>query len=42
MYANGDNVTMLGCQNVGNSRWCEVEMMSDMRERGWVNARYLQ
>ncbi|SNT41132.1 SH3 domain-containing protein [Tropicimonas sediminicola] len=40
--ANGDNVTMLGCQNVGNSRWCEIEMMSDMRERGWVNARYLQ
>lgn len=40
--ANGDNVRMLGCQNVGSARWCEIEMQSDMRERGWVNARYLQ
>jgi uncharacterized protein YraI len=39
--ANGDNVRMLGCQNVGSARWCEIEMQSDMRERGWVNARYL-
>lgn len=39
---NGDNVRMLGCQNVGAARWCEIEMQSDMRERGWVNARYLQ
>ena len=39
--ANGDSVRMLGCENVGNSRWCEIEMMTDMRERGWVNARYL-
>ncbi len=40
--ANGDNVRMLGCQDVGNSRWCEIEMMTEMKERGWVNARYLQ
>ena len=40
--ANGDSVRMLGCQDVGSSRWCEIEMMTDMRERGWVNARYLQ
>jgi uncharacterized protein YgiM (DUF1202 family) len=39
--ANGDSVRVLGCENVGNSRWCEIEMMTDMRERGWVNARYL-
>ncbi len=39
--ANGDNVRMLGCQSVGSARWCEIEMQSDMRERGWVNARYL-
>ena len=39
--ANGDSVRMLGCQDVGSSRWCEIEMMTDMRERGWVNARYL-
>ncbi len=38
---NGDTVRMLGCENVGNSRWCEIEMMTEMRERGWVNARYL-
>ncbi len=39
--ANGDNVRKIGCQNVGSSRWCQIEMMTDMRERGWVNARYL-
>lgn len=39
---NGDTVRVLGCQNVGSARWCEIEMMTDMRERGWVNARYLQ
>lgn len=39
--ANGDRVRMLGCRNAGGARWCEIEMMSDMRERGWVNARYL-
>lgn len=39
--ANGDNVRRLECQNVGSSRWCQIEMMTDMRERGWVNARYL-
>ena len=40
--ANGDSVRLLGCQNVGNSRWCEIEMMTDMRERGWVAGRYLR
>jgi hypothetical protein len=40
--ANGDSVRILGCEDVGNSRWCEVEMMTDMRGRGWVNAGYLQ
>ncbi len=40
--ANGDSVRMLRCQDVGASRWCEIEMMTDMRERGWVNARFLQ
>lgn len=39
---NGDSVRVLGCQNVGSARWCEIEMMTDMRERGWVNSRYLQ
>ena len=38
---NGDSVRNLGCQAKGNSTWCEIEMMTDMRERGWVNARYL-
>lgn len=39
--ANGDAVRNLGCQAQGGSRWCQIEMMTDMRERGWVNARYL-
>ena len=39
--ANGDNVRRLGCQSQGGSTWCEIEMMTDMRERGWVNARFL-
>lgn len=38
---NGSSVINLGCQNQGNARWCQIEMMTDMRERGWVNARYL-
>jgi uncharacterized protein YgiM (DUF1202 family) len=39
--ANVTQVRMLGCQMQGSARWCEIEMMTDMRERGWVNARYL-
>lgn len=39
--ANGDRVHNLGCEAHGKARWCHIEMMSDMRERGWVNARYL-
>ncbi|EPX84982.1 putative hypothetical Gifsy-1 prophage protein [Salipiger mucosus DSM 16094] len=39
--ANGDRVRRLRCETHGSSRWCEIEMMTDMRERGWVNARYL-
>lgn len=38
---NGDTVRQLGCEAKGNARWCQIEMMTDMRERGWVNARYL-
>lgn len=39
--SNGTQVRQLECQNVASSRWCHIEMMTDMRERGWVNARYL-
>ena len=39
--ANGDSVRRLECRPVGGSRWCEIEMLSEMRERGWVNARYI-
>jgi uncharacterized protein YraI len=38
---NGSQVRVLGCQIQGNARWCQIEMQTDMRERGWVNARYL-
>jgi uncharacterized protein YgiM (DUF1202 family) len=38
---NGDRVRNLGCEKRGSSTWCQIEMMTDMRERGWVNARYL-
>jgi uncharacterized protein len=38
---NGDRVRRLNCQNQGSSRWCQIEMMTDMRERGWVNVRFL-
>ena len=38
---NGDRVRRLGCQVNGSTEWCEIEMMTDMRERGWVSARYL-
>lgn len=39
--ANGDQVRNLGCGDYGSARWCQIEMTTDMRERGWVNARYL-
>ena len=42
VLGNGDQVRLLTCQQVGSSRWCQIEMQTDMRERGWVNARYLQ
>ncbi|MEJ2310302.1 MAG: SH3 domain-containing protein [Gammaproteobacteria bacterium] len=38
---NGDSVRELRCEHHGGTRWCEIEMQTDMRERGWVNARYL-
>lgn len=38
---NGDRVRRLVCQDQGRSRWCQIEMLTDMRERAWVNARYL-
>ena len=38
---NGDRVRKLRCEHHGGSQWCEIEMQTDMRERGWVNARYL-
>jgi uncharacterized protein YgiM (DUF1202 family) len=38
---NGDKVRNLGCRNEHGSRWCKIRMRSDMKEEGWVNARYL-
>ncbi len=38
---NGDQVRRLRCEQSGSSRWCEIEMMTDMRELGWINARYI-
>jgi len=38
---NGTSVRNLGCQMQGNTRWCQIEMMTDIRERGWVAGRYL-
>lgn len=39
--ANGDRVRQLRCQTPARTTWCEIEMLTDMRERGWVSARYL-
>lgn len=39
---NGDKVRKLGCESQGGSTWCEIEMLTDMRERGWVNASFLK
>ncbi len=41
VLGNGTEVRSLGCQPQGAARWCRIEMMTDMRERGWVNARFL-
>jgi uncharacterized protein YgiM (DUF1202 family) len=39
--SNGTTVRLLQCAPGSGPRWCEIEMMTDMRERGWVNARFL-
>jgi uncharacterized protein YraI len=39
--ANGTTVRRLGCRSVGTAQWCEIHQLTDMRERGWVNGRYL-
>lgn len=39
--SNGTSVHKLNCQGVGTGEWCQIEMLTDMRERGWVNGRYL-
>lgn len=38
---NGDRVKKLHCGSSNGSIWCEIEMLTDMHERGWVNAQYL-
>lgn len=38
---NGSQVRNLRCEQQGSSRWCEIEMLTDMRERGWINARFI-
>ena len=40
--ANGQVVRDLGCRTQGNSRWCRIQQLDDMRSEGWVNARYLR
>ena len=39
--SNDTQVRELRCDTQGGSRWCEIEMMTDMRGRGWINARYI-
>ena len=39
--AGGDRVGTLSCTTAGGAGWCEIEMMTDMRERGWVASDYL-
>ena len=39
--SNGTQVRTLRCENSGTAQWCEIEQLTDMRERGWVNARFL-
>lgn len=38
--ANGQRLRNLGCQGIGNGRWCHVEV-DDGAYRGWVAGRYL-
>ena len=39
--ARAPTVTGSETCSAGMSGWCEIEMMPDMRERGWINARHL-
>ncbi|MBJ3764651.1 SH3 domain-containing protein [Maribius pontilimi] len=39
--SNDTQVRELRCEPQAGSRWCEIEMMTDMRGRGWINARYI-
>ena len=42
IIGNGDQVRQLRYPQVGNAIQCRIEMMTDMRERGWVIGRYLE
>lgn len=40
--ANDDLARNLGCEMVGNARWCQIEVEGEMRFTGWVNGHYLR
>lgn len=35
---NGDRVRRLTSQKQGNTRWCAIGILTDMREHGWLTA----
>lgn len=37
-----ERVINLGCEQIGQTRWCRIETMTGARVTGWVNGRYLR
>jgi len=38
----GTRVRNLGCETVGQTRWCKIRTTGDVEVTGWVNGRYLR
>jgi uncharacterized protein YraI len=40
--SQGTRVRNLGCEVVGQTRWCKIRTIGDVEVTGWVNGRYLR
>lgn len=40
--ARGAKVKNLGCERVGQTRWCKIRTLGGVEVTGWVNGRYLR
>ena len=40
--AQGARVRNLGCETIGQTRWCQIRTTGSVEVTGWVNGRYLR